>query len=64
MNRFLKVFFVMFVSFLVILILNVVNQMGTPLSGDWGTIASNFLNFFPYIALIALGIFYVLERGK
>lgn len=62
MNRFIKVFLVIFSVFMIILVLNVVDQLNTPLMGDWALITTNFINTLPYLILIFLGIFYVSKR--
>jgi hypothetical protein len=62
-NRFIRVFGVLFVVFLIILLLNSVDQMNTPLSGDWTVITNNFLGLMPYVMLIFFGLFYALKRS-
>jgi hypothetical protein len=64
MNRFIRVFMVIFVVFLMILFLNTVDQMNTPLSGDWAAITTNFIGVMPYMMLIFFGLFYALKRGN
>jgi hypothetical protein len=64
MNRFIKVFMVVFSVGLVVIFLNMFAQYGFPLVGDWRAITTNALGAFPYILLIFLGFFFLLERGK
>jgi hypothetical protein len=63
MNRGVKMILLFFSIFMIVLLLNVVDQMNTPLVGDWTTITANFLNIMPYLMLIFGGLFYV-TRGR
>jgi len=64
MNRFFKVFMVVFAVGLVVIFLNMFAQYNFPLVGDWRAITTNVLGAFSYLMLIFLGFFFLLERGK
>ena len=64
MNRFIKVFMVVFAVGGVVIFLNIFAQFGFPLVGDWREITTNALGAFPYLILIFLGFFFLLDRGK
>jgi hypothetical protein len=40
------------------------NQMNSPMPGEWGVITTNFLGIMPYLMLIFFGLFYALKRGE
>ena len=64
MNKFIQVFMVVFSVGFLVLILNIFDQFNLPLVGDWGTITNNFVLVFPYLILIFLGFYTLLQRGK
>lgn len=63
MNQGIKVFLVLFSAFMIIYVLNVVDQLNTPIVGDWATITTNFINAMPYLFLIFLGIYQATRKG-
>ena len=62
MNRFIRVFMMIFICFIIALIINTVDQLNTPLAGDWFAIQGNWIGAMPYMMFIFLGIFYLLRR--
>jgi hypothetical protein len=61
-NRLTRGFIVIFIVFIIALLLNYIDQLGTPLLGDWTTITNNWIGVMPYIMLIFMGFYEVLRR--